>query len=131
MTIFLFSSLNVLRMLARIAAFLALSATALGLAADRVIGEISVDSAFLPNIFKSSSLPTTSLRELAGGHNTEAQGIAQLALLKRPLSVEALTAIASSSAATKPDVSSNTLAQAAALGWRNVVIQAASSTKLC
>lgn len=115
-----------LRTLERIAAFCMLSGFVLGVTADHVLGRMALDAALLPKFFKSASLPASSLKELAGGRDEEATATARRAVLKQPLSVEALAALAQSSAVLEPEMSSSALSQAAGLGWRNIVVQNAA-----
>lgn len=113
-----------LQILERVAAFCMMSGVVLGLTADNVLGTLALDAVFLPKSFKSKSLPASSLKDLAVGREMEATATAAKAVLKQPLSVEALAALAQSSAVLRPEMSSSALSQAAALGWRNVFVQA-------
>lgn len=113
------------RIFERVAAFLMLSGLVLGLTADNLLGRTAVDTSLLPELFKSASLPASSLKKLAVGREEEATAIARRAVLRQPLSVEALAVLAQSSAIADSDMSSIVLAKAAALGWRNVFVQVA------
>lgn len=106
-------------------AFALLSALVVGLTVDRVVGREALDAEFLPTLFKSSTLPASSLGHLANGRDDEAIAEARAAVFKQPLTVDALAALAKASAVVNPEMSSIALTQAAALGWRNVVIQTA------
>lgn len=114
-----------LRILERAAAFFMLFGLVLGLTADHVLGRMAVDAALLPEFFKSASLPASSLQKLEVGREEEAITMARRAVLKQPLSVEALAVLAQSSAFADSDMSSAVLAKAAELGWRNVFVQVA------
>lgn len=110
-------------MFGRIAAFCLLSGSVLGFATDHILGTVGLEATFLPELFKFKTLPASSLQKQGSGRETEATDIARLAVLKQPLSVEALEALARSSATSEPQMSTKSLVQAAALGWRNIAVQ--------
>lgn len=113
-----------LRMPAYIAVYCLLSGLVLALTADNVLGRQGIHVDFLPRFFRSRTLTASSQQPLESYQDYEAISTARAAVVKRPLSVEALSALALSSAASKPDMSSKALAQAASLGWRNANVQA-------
>lgn len=107
----------------RIVVFCLLAGVTFGLTVDSVSARFGVNPFFLPKLFKSKSLSESSLEMLANGRDRQATDTARLAVLKQPLSVEALSVLARSSAVLKPQMSSGSLAQAATLGWRDVAVQ--------
>lgn len=113
-----------LRLLAKIAAFCLVSSLTVGLTVDLVFAEQGVSGALLPELLHSKSLPSLSLNQLTDGEEYEALSTARSAVLRQPLSVEALTGLARSSANLKPQMSMASLAQAASLGWRDALVQA-------
>lgn len=113
------------RLLKRTLLFCLLACFALGVTTDAILARVGVSGTFLPAIFHSKSLPASSLDQLANGKEQESIATARFAVLKQPLSVEALAVLAQSSATAKPQLSSQALTQAARLGWRNVTVQAA------
>lgn len=111
--------------LGRIAVFCTLSAFILGHTTDHFMGRSALDVSFLPEFFKSASLPAASLEKLGDGREEQAFTLARNAVLKQPLSVNSLSALAQTSAVVNSNMSSNALSQAAALGWRNLFVQVA------
>lgn len=114
-----------MRILERIVVFCLLSVLMLGLTVDSVSAKIGINAFFLPALLMSKTLPEASLDKLASGRDMEAIDIARLAIVKQPLSVEALSVLSRSSAVLNPEMSSESLVQAATLGWRDVAVQAA------
>lgn len=112
-------------MLLRIAVFTLVACTAIGTALDHFLGTQSFSAAFLPGAFKSRSLTAESMEILSRRRFKEAIVSARNAVLTQPLSTEALIGLARSSAIENPKLSSETLLQAAALGWRGVTAQSA------
>lgn len=111
-------------MSARIAAFCLLSGMVVVLTADTMMGNLGLSDVSLPQLVRFKTLPASSRQALENGKDNEAITIARAAVLKQPFSVEALTSLALSSAVSKPEMSSQALAQAASFGWRNVAVQA-------
>jgi hypothetical protein len=69
-------------------------------------------------------LPAASRTEVASGREDAAVNTAREAVLRQPLSVEALAVLARSTVVSNPQMSSEALTQAAGLGWRDAAIQA-------
>lgn len=116
---------RVLPLLGRIGAFCLLSGVVLGLTTDQFLAKVTADASFLPGPFRFKTLPGLSIQELGSRTEIEAMDTARLAVLRQPLSVEALGALAQSSATLKLQMSTKALSQAAALGWRGVSVQTA------
>lgn len=101
-----------------------LSCLVLGLTFDQIMGGMSIDSAWLPQPFKSKSLLAAGRDELRDGQEEDALATARLVISKQPFSADALELLARSSVALRPEMSSASLSQAAVLGWRNNAVQA-------
>lgn len=108
----------------QIVAFCLLTSMVLGLTTDYILGRAGRYASFVPQFFGSKSLPAASRAELASGRGQAAVSTARVAVLRQPLSVEALGALARSTVVLEPRMSSEALAQAAGLGWRDVAVQA-------
>lgn len=113
-----------LQIAVRIAVFCAMSFIALGLMADILLAGFGLSTVLLPDVFRSKTLLTSSRDDLGRGREEGALNKARAAVLKEPLSAEALAVLALSSTSLKPYMSSNALVQAAGLGWRNILVQA-------
>lgn len=118
-------STGLLRILERLAAFCMLSGVVLGLTVDQLLARAGFHTPLLPNLLKFETLPASSLQELERSSEARATDKVRLIVLMRPLSVEALEVLAQSTATSKPHMATELLVQAAALGWRNVAMQAA------
>lgn len=105
-------------------AFSLMTGLVLGLTVDQILGRVGLNNFLLPEIFKSKALIGASLEKLDLGRDDEATAIARLAVMKQPLSVDALFVLAGNSVRVKPLISENSLVQAAKLGWRNAAVQA-------
>lgn len=111
-------------LMSKIVAFCLLTSMVLGLTTDDILGRAGRYASFVPQFFGSKSLPAASRAELASGRDHAAVSTARAAVLRQPLSVEALGALARSTVVSEPRLSSEALAQAARLGWRDVAVQA-------